>query len=200
MIIRCCQCDRPVTPELQGLAHFDAVALCATCAEENQDHEESDADSVEAGPGPLPAVDIDGRLVCPLDTSPEGLQEAKQAVDRLRLDLLQAHNEQVPVLRDACRAMAPAARQAFRGYVEAIIRLQQLEDAEAFASPFCLFRVVLNAHRLDPADGTSPYAGHYVSQRCEEVLFPKALLAALTAWDERRDLAITSLEELRPYE
>jgi hypothetical protein len=181
--------------------HFDAVALCTTCAEENDCHREIGENWVETNTeAPPTAVDIDGRMVYGIAPSPEGLEEAKQQVDRFRFGELQELQQQLPVYRDAYLSMTKAGRLAFRRYLEAIVDLQQVEDKELLANPFCLFRVMLTVCRLEPAAGTSPYAGHYVGHHFDEVSFPKALLAAITAWDAGREFQITSLDDLQQYE
>jgi hypothetical protein len=202
MIIHCHKCGDTVSPNLPDLLEFDATAICGRCAGENlRQQEGGDSGPPETGPGPPPVVvDLDGRRVVPMKTSPDAIGRARAMADVLRLDMLREFNEQLPLFRDAYLAMTRAGRQAFRCYVEAVVGLHEAEDEEAFANPLCLFRVPLVFCRLDPADSHSGYAGHYLGRDHQELLFPKALAAAAAAWDEGRDFRIDTLDDLRRYE
>src|SRR6516225_7831138 len=98
MMIRCCQCDSAVTPDLLELVQFDAVALCLRCADENdRRHKEGDPNLIEVTPEPLPpAVDLDGKAVYALNTGPEGFEHLKKDVDRFRLNMLREFDQQLP--------------------------------------------------------------------------------------------------------
>jgi hypothetical protein len=201
MILRCDRCGEAVSPELPALAEFEGVALCQGCVPESP----AGAADRPGEPGatlwpPVAVVDIDGRLLDALDVGGQEAEEARAAVDTFRAELLAEFERQLPTFRDAYLSLPLPGRQALRQYLTAVVALHTQEESSVCDNPFCLFRVALDCCRLQPAESGSPYAGHYVAAQYEEVLFPKALLAALGAWDRGCDFRIRGLEELEQYE
>ena len=184
MILACDPCGEPASPDLPGLEQFDGSALCASCTEMNRRLQQG---LEEARSIPLAVVDIDGHSLDFVAGFADATQQ-REARDRFGRQLWRWFGRELPALKDAYLSLGPAGRRAFQEYVAAVIRLRRLEQEEALANPFCLFRVVLDYCRLEPADDRSPYPGRYVGYRSRELFFPEALLAATRAWDAGDDV------------
>ena len=202
MIIRCHQCGNAVAPDLAGLEELDALVLCWTCAGEDSLY----AGVEGSGPGgsdsdsPPLVVNLDGELLLPAGVLAERGQRFREDLQHWRTHLLQELQQQLRLFRDAYFSMSREARSHFRQFVTTLGQLQDLEAEGTFGNPFCWFHVDFAYRLLEPGGEGSGYAGCYVGQEDRKVHLPKALAAALAAWETGQAFQIQTLADLEPFE